>query len=186
MTFNRGLISGALVLALSASVVSVGADQGGRRSGHHAGRHGKAREHGSSGYRGDGPVYVAPRIVAPRRYYGPGPGVSVFFAFGSGYRYGSPYYGRVYGYSVPSGAYNARHYYGDLRLHIRPSGAAVYVDGYYAGVVDDFDGVFQRLTLEVGPHRVEVEAPGYETRVYDVYVDPSRTLDLRGGLLRER
>ena len=39
----------------------------------------------------------------------------------------------------------------------RPRDAAVYVDGYYAGIVDDFDGVFQRLTLEVGPHRIELE-----------------------------
>ena len=40
-----------------------------------------------------------------------------------------------------------RIYYGDVRLMVRPRDAAVYVDGYYAGVVDDFDGVFQRLTL---------------------------------------
>ncbi len=132
-----------------------------------------------------GPVYIAPRI-APRRYYRPGPGLSVYFAFGSGYRYGSPYYGPVYGYSVPSGAYGPRHYYGDLRLEVRPRDAAVYVDGYYTGIVDDFDGTFQRLTLEAGPHRVEIEAPGYETRVYDVYVDPTRTLDLHGDLVPER
>jgi hypothetical protein len=133
-----------------------------------------------------GPVYVAPRRVAPSRNYGRGPGLSVYFSIGSGYRYGSPYYGPVYGYSVPSSAYGPRRNYGELRLHVRPSDAAVYVDGYYAGIVDDFDGVFQRLTLEVGPHRVEVEAPGYETRVYDVYVDPTRTLDLRGDLYPQR
>jgi len=35
---------------------------------------------------------------SPYRHYGPGPGLSVYFGNGSGYRYGSPYYGRVYGY----------------------------------------------------------------------------------------
>jgi hypothetical protein len=30
-----------------------------------------------------------------------------------------------------------------------PKEAAVYVDGFYAGVVDDFDGVFQSLPLPV-------------------------------------
>ena len=154
------------------------------------------------GPRGGGSVYVAPRVVvaprviappryygpryyAPRRYYGPGPGLSVYFSVGSGYRYGSPFYGPVYGYSAP-GPYSARRYFGDVRLKVTPADAAVYVDGYYAGIVDDFDGVFQRLTLEVGPHRVEIEAPGYGTRAYDIYVDPTRTLDLHGDLYRDR
>jgi hypothetical protein len=84
---------------------------------------------------------------------------------------------------VVSGYGNYR-YYGDLRLKVRPRDAAVYVDGYYAGIVDDFDGFFQRLTLEVGPHVIEIEAPGLEAQVFDVYVDPSRTIDLHADLLR--
>jgi hypothetical protein len=145
--------------------------------------------------RHDGAVYGPPRIVSPRfgfpgrspyRHYGPGPGLSVYFGRGSGYLYGAPYSGRVYGYSVPGQGYGVRRYYGDVRLEIRPRDAAVYVDGYYAGVVDDFDGVFQRLTLEAGPHRIEVELPGFETRAFDVSVDPTRTVDLRDELLPER
>ena len=62
----------------------------------------------------------------------------------------------------------------------------LFVDGYYAGVVDDFDGFFQRLTLEVGPHEIAIEAPGFETLVYDVYVDSSRTVDVHGDLLYRR
>lgn len=139
----------------------------------------------SSGYsRG----YYAPRRLqyrsAPRRYYGSGGRLTLYFGIGSGYRYGSPYSGRVYGYrrSVPTyGDYVA---YGDLRLKVSPRHASVYVDGYYAGVVDDFDGFFQRLTLEVGPHEIEVEAPGYGSQVFDVYVDPERTIDLHADLLR--
>ena len=64
----------------------------------------------------------------------------------------------------------------------RPRDAAVYVDGYYAGIVDDFDGVFQRLTLEVGPHAIEIDADGLEPRYFDIYVDPARTVDLRADL----
>jgi hypothetical protein len=134
--------------------------------------------------RGLSPRYVVPRR-SPYRHYGPGPGLSVFFGIGSGYRYGSPYSGRVYGYSVP-GAYGVRRYYGDVRLEISPREAAVYVDGYYAGIVDDFDGVFQRLTLEAGPHRIEIELPGFETRAFDVSVDPTRTIDLHDDLFPER
>jgi hypothetical protein len=145
--------------------------------------------------RRNGGIYAPPRVVSPRyvypgrspyRHYGPGPGLSVFFGIGSGYRYGSPYYGRVYGYSVPSVDYGVRRYYGDVRLDISPREAAVYVDGYYAGIVDDFDGVLQRLTLEAGPHKIEVELPGFETRAFDVLVDPTRTIDLHDELLPER
>lgn len=130
-------------------------------------------------------IYIAPRFStrpAPRRYYGRGGHLSIYFGIGSGYRYGSPYSGRVYGYRRY--AYRADQSYGDVRLRIQPREAAVYVDGYYAGIVDDFDGFFQRLTLEVGPHQIEVEAPGLEPQVFDVYVDPYRTVDVRADLLR--
>lgn len=127
----------------------------------------------------------APRVYrpAPRRYYGPGGNFSVYFGWGNGYYYGSPWSGRVYGYRAPY-AYSTRVYYGDVRLIVQPRDAAVYVDGYYAGVVDNFDGVFQRLTLEVGPHTIELDAPGLEPQVYDVYVDPMRTTTIRTDLFR--
>ena len=132
------------------------------------------------------PVYVVPRVVPvrplPRHYYGPVGNFSIYFGWGSGYRYGSPYYGRVYGYVAPP-VYGARALYGDVRLRVRPRDAAVYVDGYYAGIVDDFDGVFQRLTLTAGPHQIELAAPGLEPRVFSVYVDPARTVDVRMDLL---
>lgn len=131
--------------------------------------------------------YVVPRVVpvrpVPRHYYGPGGNFSIYFGWGSGYLFGAPYYGRVYGYVAPP-VYGARVFYGDVRLQVRPRDAAVYVDGYYAGIVDDFDGVFQRLTLTVGPHRIELAAPGLEPRVLDVYVDAARTVDVRMDLLR--
>lgn len=134
----------------------------------------------SYGYRP--PRLITPRRAVPRRYYGPGGNFSVFFGWGSGYRFGSWYSGRVYGYVPPYAAYGAQRYYGDVRLQVRPRFAEVYVDGYYAGLVDNFDGVFQRLTLEVGPHEIEIVAPGYEPQYYEVYVDPNRTVDLYGDL----
>ena len=134
-----------------------------------------------NGFRG----YATPRprfnVVRPRFNHHYGPNLGVFFGIGSGYRYGSPYRGRVYGY-VPAPMYGARIYYGDVRLQVNPRNAAVFVDGYYAGVVDDFDGVFQRLTLTVGPHEIEIEAPGFEPQVYNVMVDPARTVDVRSDL----
>jgi hypothetical protein len=87
----------------------------------------------------------------------------------------------VYGY-VPAPVYGAPVYYGDVRLRVKPREAQVFVDGYYAGIVDDFDGVFQRLTLTVGPHDIEIEGPGLEPQIFHVMVDPARTVDVRSDL----
>ncbi|MEQ1868519.1 MAG: hypothetical protein ABL961_00655 [Vicinamibacterales bacterium] len=135
--------------------------------------------------RGDDRRHFEFRRVPPRHYYGLGGNFRPYFGLGYGYRYGSPYSGRVYGY-VDRPGYGLRRYYGDVRLLVRPRGAEVFVDGYYAGIVDDFDGVFQRLTLEAGPHNIEIAAPGLEPQFFDVYVDAARTVELHGDLLRDR
>ena len=67
---------------------------------------------------------------------------------------------------------------------MKPRDAEVYVDGYYAGVVDDFDGIFQRLHLDSGPHRIEVRAPGYEPLVFDVRITPDHTTTYQGEMKR--
>jgi hypothetical protein len=41
---------------------------------------------------------------------------------------------------------------GALRLQVTPKDAAVYVDGFYAGIVDDFNSAFQRLPVPPGEH----------------------------------
>ena len=44
----------------------------------------------------------------------------------------------------------------EVLLRVQPKeaeDAAVYVDGFYAGIVDDFNGVFQSLPLTAGAHR---------------------------------
>lgn len=35
--------------------------------------------------------------------------------------------------------------HGDVKLQVTPKQAEVYVDGFYAGVADDFDGAFKHL-----------------------------------------
>ena len=58
----------------------------------------------------------------------------------------------------------------------------MFVDGYYAGIVDDFDGAFQSLDLESRGYRIEIRAPGYETLGFDVHVQPGRKTTYRGTL----
>ncbi len=50
------------------------------------------------------------------------------------------------------------------------------------GTVDDFDGTFQKMELEVGPHRVEVRAIGYQSITFDVRIEPNDTVTYRGEL----
>lgn len=134
-------------------------------------------------YRHGAPRPVPGYPPPPRHYYGPGGNFSVYFGWGSGYLYGSFYDGRVYGAVAPR-AYGAPVYYGDVRVQAQPRNAAVYVDGYYAGVVDNFDGTFQRLTIEAGRHQIELNSPGLPPQFFDVYVDPARTTTIRADLFR--
>lgn len=90
--------------------------------------------------------------------------------------YGSPY---AYPYGYYNGPWQASGYdIGGIRLKIRPRDAQVFVDGYYAGLVDDFDGTFQSLRLEQGGHKIEIHMPGYEDLELDVHVQPGKTITL--------
>jgi hypothetical protein len=73
-------------------------------------------------------------------------------------------------------------YYGGVSLEISPNNAAVYVDGGYAGIVADFDGTRQPLTLMAGTHRIEVQAAGLAPLVFDVNVQPGQVIPYQGQL----
>jgi hypothetical protein len=67
----------------------------------------------------------------------------------------------------------------ELKLAIEPKEAEVYVDGYFAGVVDDFDGAFQRLRVVPGQHEIVVYHEGYRSIREKLYLGPrsSRKLE---------
>ncbi len=69
-----------------------------------------------------------------------------------------------------------------LRLKVTPRDAEVFVDGQFAGLVDEFDGARQRLHIMPGPHHLEVRAPRYEPRTYDVLIQHHRTSTITGAL----
>ena len=72
----------------------------------------------------------------------------------------------------------------DLRLDVTPDEAAVYVDGFYAGIVDDFDGFFQSLPLPPGGHSIVLFLEGYRTVRHNVYLSPAGTFRLRETMAR--
>ena len=128
--------------------------------------------------RGLAPRFIAPRIVTvlPYRpyYYRPRLGLNLFYGAGGGYPFGY----------TPRGFYDPLpdRIYGGVRITDAPREAQVFVDGYYAGIVDDFDGAFQHVNLEAGEHRIEVHAPGLEPIAFDVMVQPGRTITLRAEI----
>ncbi len=117
------------------------------------------------------------------------PGLSFAFGYGLG---ASAHWYRDYGYYDPHAygyyggyAYNPTDLHtGFLRLKMRPRSAQVFVDGYFVGIVNEFDGVFQRLRLEEGPHQVEVVHPGFETLELDVLIVPGEKVTFEGDLIR--
>jgi hypothetical protein len=68
---------------------------------------------------------------------------------------------------------------GDVRVLATPKQAEVYVDGFYAGVVDDFDGAFQRLRTTPGGHAITLHLEGYRTITQSIYVTPGSTFKLQ-------
>ncbi len=83
---------------------------------------------------------------------------------------------------IVGGRYPAYRYYdrdASVRLDVKPNDASVYIDGYYAGLVDDFDGVFQRLRTSPGGHDITFYLEGHRTYSERVYLTPDNTLKIR-------
>lgn len=66
-----------------------------------------------------------------------------------------------------------------IRFEITPKEAEVYADGYFAGIVDEFDGVFQRLYLASGEHEITIYRDGFKTVHQTVYLTPHASFKLR-------
>jgi hypothetical protein len=119
------------------------------------------RPYRSYGYRGYRPYYYGSYGYRSYPYYWGAFGWSPYWAP----YWGSYYYGYGYGYPYWGGGYY-RHYdpnaaLGAARLQVSPRETEVFVDGYFAGVVDDFDGFSQRLRLEPGEHEVTLFLEGH-------------------------
>jgi len=127
-----------------------------------------------------------PRPAAPAR---PRPDVPGGIPYPYGYRYPYPGialgfwydYWYPYGHPVPPGYWRVppETVSGSVRLEVSPKDAAVYVDDYYAGTVDDFNGAFRHLTVVAGPHSIEFRKSGFETLAIELYVQPRQTITYR-------
>ena len=111
----------------------------------------------------------------------------------SSYSWG-PYWGSYYYGYWPQGAYYSGGYSrsyrsandetGAIRVLVDPEDAKVYVDGYYAGTVDDFDGLTQRLYVARGPHEILLKRDGYRSQRYRVYVISGDTIKIEHDMAK--
>ena len=111
--------------------------------------------------------YYRPYYYRPY-YYSP------FFDPWYGYQYPYPYPYPPYPY-----AYRAYEPDASVRLEVKPKQAEVYVDGYYAGIVDDFDGTWQRLHVPPGGHEIELWLEGYRTVRQQVHLTQDKTFKIQ-------
>jgi len=118
---------------------------------------------------------VRPQIVRVIPYqpyrYRPSFSIGVYYGSDGYYPYG--YTPDYYFNPIPGRAY------GGVRITGAPQDAQVFADGYYVGIVDDFDGIFQHMNLEAGPHHIEIAWGGYQPIAFDVYVRPGETTTFR-------
>lgn len=107
-------------------------------------------------------------------YYGP-----YYAPFYSPFYWG-PYAWGPYPYAPYAyGAYVPYYAGGEARVLVTPEKAEVYVDGYRAGIVDDFDGAFQRLHVSPGGHDITLYLKGYRTVTQRVYFGEGGTVKIR-------
>jgi PEGA domain len=119
------------------------------------------------------PVVV---VASPSYYHYPG----YYWPYYSGYYGGfySPLFWGQYPYPHPYYGGWAYDNTGSARLQVTPRDTQVYVDGYFVGLVDSFDGNLQRLNVEAGEHEIQLHLDGYRTFTQKVLLVRGRTLKL--------
>jgi len=72
----------------------------------------------------------------------------------------------------------------ELKISVRPSRAAVFIDGRFIGHADEFDGLGRGLLVTPEKHRVRIALPGYQTFETDVMVRPHQKLKIETELVK--
>jgi hypothetical protein len=82
-----------------------------------------------------------------------------------------------------------RFYYPDsktgswVRLDVRPGRAAVFLDDYYIGTVDQYYGIAHSMLVVPGKHRFKIALAGYKTFETEVDLSPRQKFELRTELM---
>jgi hypothetical protein len=153
----------------------MGGSSGGYGGGYYGGYYG--------GYWGGGYYYGGPYGYPYYSYWGP-MGSYYYYPWGYFYPFDTYAYGGIFGapYVGAAPVYReqvTRTAAGGVRVQVNPQDTEVYLDGGFAGVADDFDGMTQSLRVSPGAHDIALKHAGRETHKVRVYVGPDQSLKIR-------
>lgn len=116
------------------------------------------------------------------------PGPVLYYGYGLYDPFWAPMWSPFWGWYGPYGPWDRVGAYdpnlSSARLQVKPKQAEVYVDGYLAGTVDDFDGALQRLNVPAGEHAITLYLEGYQTLTQNVLFRPRATVNIKYELSR--
>jgi hypothetical protein len=141
----------------------------------------------SSRYRYGSPYRYTSRYGAVRPVYRPyysfRPRTRLSFGIYIGYPVAFPSW---YSPSLPGVYANYRpgFAYGGVSFDIYPPDAAIYVDGEYVGIADDFSSVRPPLTLPAGRRHIYIDAYGFAPLSFEITVVPRQVIPYQGSLSR--
>jgi hypothetical protein len=70
----------------------------------------------------------------------------------------------------------------EIKLDVRPSRAAVFLNGGYVGHVDEFNGPGQWMVVPSGPYDLRITLPGYLSFETQITVRPGQKLEVKTDL----
>jgi PEGA domain len=71
----------------------------------------------------------------------------------------------------------------EIKLHVTPERAAVFVDGAFVGSVNEFTGVGRGMLVNPGKHRLKIALPGYQAFDTEVSLLPRQKITIKTDLL---
>jgi hypothetical protein len=71
----------------------------------------------------------------------------------------------------------------EIKLHVEPDRAAVFVDGVFAGYVHEFGGVGRSMLVSPGKHDIKIALPGYQGFTAEVNLLPKQKFTIETKLL---
>jgi len=71
----------------------------------------------------------------------------------------------------------------EIKLHVEPDRAAVFLDGSFVGYVHEFGGVGRSMLVSPGKHEIKIALPGYRDFTSEVNLLPKQKFTVKTKLL---
>ena len=71
-----------------------------------------------------------------------------------------------------------------VKISVKPSRAAVFLDGQYVGHVDEFNGTGQGMLVAPGTHTIKIALPGYQTFETQINPLPKQKVEVKTDLIK--